>query len=191
MTAPTNDPRPLLSKRTLADLAHDPRVVLDLARMLRKVAITLYDTQVCPDPGCGFTSANPDAMTLAELSYEEVIVDGALRGWSAEETHGALSMRAREHARRGPHEGVPAGEPPMIAYRDLSPEVRKHFSIMRSCVEHVAGQIANSGWERDRTLRGAWMAANAARANESLARTLAAQQGPADSHPVADTAAPR
>ena len=76
---------------------------------------------------------NEDAMTAADLPVEVLEVEGVLRGWSVEETHGAMIERTRNRS------GVPAIV--MAPYREQEEEHRKHRALMRHAIELAARAI--------------------------------------------------
>ena len=140
MNAPTDNTRP--SPR---DLAADPALVLDLARMLRMIASTIYDAYACPTVPVGYADA--------DLWPEMLTVEGVLRGWSVEETHGAMIERARSLSGDTNIRLVP--------YREMEEEDRKHTALMRHCAEFAVRAIVKGngdGWKRESEQREAWRA---------------------------------
>lgn len=148
----TTDPTPPLTMRSLAD---DPGVVLDLARMVRRIGATIYETHVASDDPSPYADGDPYAMTAADLPVEVLEVEGVLRGWSVEETHGAMIERTRARS------GVPAIV--MAPYREQEEEHRKHRALMRHAIELAARAILRGNefgiaesreeWRRSREAR--------------------------------------
>ena len=149
------DPTPPLTMRSLAD---DPGVVLDLARMVRRIGATIYETHVASDDPSPYADGDPYTMTAADLPVEVLEVEGVLRGWSVEETHGAMIERTRNRS------GVPAIV--MAPYREQEEEHRKHRELMRHAIELAARAIlrgngndshsahaAREEWRRSREAR--------------------------------------
>lgn len=132
---------------TPESLAHDPEIVLAIARLIRSVQDRVYLTGLIECTGDLPPITEADSLKPDDLRFETVIVEGVLNGCGDEEIHGALSVLPRG-------EGAPRGT--VRPYHKQSESYRRSLSISRSIVEQAQHGILSTrlGQERPVVIEG-------------------------------------